>query len=279
MKRFLIYAAFFLTATGSVVGQNLSLTAMTYNLRYDEPRDGDDTWVLRKAELAAQIKQYRPDLLGIQEGLARQVFWLDSCLTNHSWVGSGRDDGKLLGEMSALYFDTTRLELITSGTFWLSPTPDVPSKGWDASLPRVCTYALVRYRDNGRSFWAFNTHFDHMGLKARQNSAKLIFRQIKKFNKQGYPVILMGDFNCTPVEKPAKYLASKMTDTWTRRHIEVKSPHGTFNGFGRDTTDRRIDYIFVRGFKVADYKKPSEVRANGRFISDHFPVVARLDFK
>ncbi len=273
--RFLLTASIFCLVLTWLSGQQDVLTVMSYNLRYDEPRDSADNWHQRKAELVQQVKACHPDILGIQEGLLRQLTYIDSSLVNHVYVGAGRDDGKSSGEFSALFYDTLRLMALEHGTFWLSPTPEKPSKGWDAALPRVCTFALLMDKRSGKKFWAFNTHFDHLGKEARKNSASLITNMIRIKNRKNFPVILMGDLNCTPEEAPAILLRKELRDTWQFTRDKDDS-QGTFNGFGRDTSGRRIDYIFVRKLKVKSYSRPDTRRSIGRFISDHFPVMATL---
>jgi len=117
-----------------------------------------------------------------------------------------------------------------------------------------------------------------MGKEARKHSAALILEEIRRKNRQNHPVVLMGDHNSTADEPPVRALIKKMKDTGNTKKADNRPGQGTFNGFGRDTSGRRIDYIFVKKFKAGAYKRPSELRANGRFISDHYPVWARLHF-
>ena len=162
----------------SVFAQSHSF--MTYNIRYATERDGVNAWSNRKAFLSDQIKFYSPDVFGIQEGLLRQVSYLDSALTQYQYIGVGRDDGKEKGEFSAIFYDTEKLKVIENSTFWLSETPEKISIGWDAAMERICTYALFENLVSGQKFYVFNTHFDHIGKVAREKSADLILKMAYK---------------------------------------------------------------------------------------------------
>ncbi len=260
-------------------GSQTTLTAITYNIRYDNPGDGEDAWPLRREYLAAQLRFYAPDVFGIQEGLHRQVEYLSKQLPAFARVGGGRDDGKEAGEYSALYFRKTRFGLLQSGTFWLSKTPDVPSRGWDAALPRVCTYAHLYDSLAAKRIWVFNTHFDHIGVRARLRSAKLILLKIKELNKENDPVILMGDFNSEPKGAPAGLLSRALKDTRTVSQEPAFGPEGTFNAFQfHKPVKRRIDYIFIEGnMRVKQHAVLSDSK-NCHYPSDHLPVLARLEY-
>lgn len=261
-----------MTSVNLLYGQSFSV--MTLNIRYDEKKDSLDNWHLRKMEMVKLFKKQKPLVLGIQEGLYHQVSYIDSAMMHHTYVGAGRDDGNKKGEYCALYVDNNRLEIVQSGTFWLSDTPDQVSKGWDAALPRICTYALVRFKKSQQLCWIFNTHFDHIGVLARTKSAEVILNQIATLNKQQYPVILMGDLNAGPNETPVKHLSDVFYDV--RNFNKFKGQEGTFNGFGKEKLSRRIDYIFLSGFKILQAKHLDATRKNGRYMSDHFAVLAKI---
>ncbi len=256
--------------------QNNTYKVMTYNIRYDNPDDGEDNWHKRKKELVEQIKEYAPDILGTQEVLVHQLGYLDSMLPNYHYVGVGREDGKTKGEYAALFYDTTQWNCLKKDTFWLSETPDTISVGWDAALERICTYALLENKKTKQKIWAMNTHFDHMGVKARENSAKLLLRKIENLIKEkNAPVILMGDFNLTPEESPIRILSKKLKDSYSK-----DKQQGTFNNFlFNETAKDRIDYIFTKDIIVKDCEILSEKRKNGRCISDHFPVLISFEIK
>jgi endonuclease/exonuclease/phosphatase family metal-dependent hydrolase len=265
--------------TGKTVAQELRI--MSYNIRYDNPGDGPNSWPNRKDYLIRQVAHYAPDVVGTQEGLIHQLEEMDQGLEKYTFFGVGRDNGGKEGEYSAVFYREDRLELVRQETFWLSETPEKPSKGWDAALNRVCTYGLFRHRQTGQSFYVFNTHFDHIGEQARLESVNLIIEKIKEFNREGVPSILTGDLNLEPESAPIKKLASTLEDTYTHAGDNVYGPVGTFNGFNCDAPqDRRIDYIFTSpgDFEVTGQATLGEVTGSG-FPSDHFPVMADLKRK
>jgi endonuclease/exonuclease/phosphatase family metal-dependent hydrolase len=254
------------------------LAVLTYNIRYDNPGDGEDAWPKRRDFLAAQLRFHAPNIFGIQEGLHRQLEYLDEQLPAYARVGVGRDDGKQGGEYSALYFLKKRFGLLDSGTFWLSETPDTVSKGWDAALPRVCTFAHLHDSLSGKKLWVFNTHFDHIGKEARRRSAELILLKIKEKNTAGEPVVLMGDFNAEPNEAPIAVLTRDLRDARFVSEEPPFGPEGTFNAFNfHDPVKRRIDYIFLneKGLKVKKHAVLSDSR-DCHYPSDHLPVMAVL---
>ncbi len=265
----------FLLSLGIGSGQDIKV--LTYNIRYDSPNDGENRWALRKEFLTNQLKFYEPDVFGIQEGLKHQVDYLDSSLVNYRYIGAGRDDGKIKGEYSAIYFRSNKFELAEQSTFWLSETPEKPSVGWDAAMERICTYALLQENVTKRYFWVFNTHFDHIGELARANSAKLIIAEIERRNVQNYPVVQMGDLNLEPTHKSIKYLSNQMNDSRQTATV-VFGPEGTFNGFNwSQSITRRIDYIFTSKANIVVRKYAVLTDSNDRkYPSDHFPVYVEL---
>ena len=252
---------------------------MTYNLRYDNPNDGENRWDLRKEFLRDQLKFFEPDVMGIQEGLKHQLDYLDGELSAYSYIGVGRDDGKEKGEYTAIFYKVERLRLIKESTFWLSESPDQISVGWDAALERICTYALFEEKGSGAKFYVFNTHFDHRGEKARRKSAQLILKQIKTLNEENYPAILMGDLNLTPDTKAIKSISKKLGDS---RHVAKLAfgPDATFTGFDfSKAPQRRIDYIFASdNIEIQKYAVLTDSQ-NQKYPSDHFPVFIEASLK
>lgn len=259
-----------------------SLTAQTsvisINIRYDNPGDGSNNWHQRKSEMIKLLHHYEPAIFGIQEGLIHQVNYLDSNLVNYNYIGVGRDDGKESGEFSAIFYDTTKFQIEKTATFWLSDTPDKISVGWDASMERICTFGLFTEKKSGKQLWVFNAHFDHIGLLARANSALLILNKIKELNPENSPVILMGDLNTIPEDRPIQALLQGLEDAKAISGKPFYGPVGTFNGFKDIVMDKRIDYIFTKGLKVLSYEHIDDRRTNNLFISDHLPVKAELLF-
>lgn len=273
-KRYLLLILF--TAQW-VTGQDLGV--MTYNIRYDNPEDGANQWNNRKEQLISQLNFYQPDIFGTQEGLAHQLKEIEQGLDGYAYVGVGRDDGNQAGEFTAIFFNQNTMDLMEQSTFWLSPTPDEISKGWDAALPRICTYGLLKRKLDGRKFFVFNAHFDHVGHIARKESAQLVLKKIEVLNTDRLPVVFMGDLNLEPHQEGIQLILGKMQDTYTAAGKNVYGPKGTFNGFDvSKPVNRRIDYIFVaNGFQVFKTGVLSAVFQT-RYPSDHFPVFSLLRF-
>ncbi|MCF6180866.1 endonuclease/exonuclease/phosphatase family protein [Lutibacter sp.] len=245
---------------------------LTFNIRYDNPNDLENSWNNRKEKLVNLLRNYEPVIFGIQEGLPNQVAYIDSSLINYNYIGNGRD-GNNKGEYSALFYNKTKYLVLESKTFWLSKTPDFVSKGWDAALPRICTYGLFKNLKTNRKIWIFNAHFDHIGEIARENSAKLIVKKIHEVNTENYPIVLMGDFNATPNKKPILYLKTQLDDALAISKKPLYGPIGTFNGFNKKPTVRKIDYFFTSNLKVLSYIHIDDRLNNNNYISDHFPVL------
>jgi len=261
--------------SANLIGQDLKL--MTYNIKYDNKKDTVNNWNDRKESLASLIRHYQPSFIGTQEALHHQVTYIDNALSNFSYIGVGRDDGEQKGEYTSIHFDSTKHKVLDSNTFWLSKTPEKVSVGWDAALERICTYGLFENLKTKERFYVFNTHFDHIGKKAREKSANLILKKINNINEENLPVVLMGDFNLMPDEKPIQQVKSKMKDGKDLTEQPFYGPEGTFNGFDWNMKlDRRIDYIFVKKFKVKSYIHIDDRKENNKHISDHLPVLITL---
>ncbi len=261
--------------TGFLSAQDLKL--MTYNIKYDNVNDTVNNWNDRKAALVKLIKHYKASFVGTQEVLHRQLIYIDSSLSRFSYIGVGRDDGKRKGEYSPIHYDSIRFRVLEDHTFWLSETPGEISVGWDAAMERICTYGLFQEKSTGKKLYVFNTHFDHIGKVAREKSAELIAQKIEATNKEGHPVVLMGDLNLTPDTAPIQFLGSKFSDGQTITQSKFYGPRGTFNGFNpKMTVDRRIDYIFVKGFQVKSYIHIDDRKENNKHISDHLPVLVAI---
>ena len=258
----------------SILEEKKKYNIISYNIRYDNKWDKKNLWTLRKHRLSQLLKDYDPSIFGIQEGLIPQVEWIDSTLENYNYVGVGRDDGMVKGEFCAIYFDTTQYEVLENSTFWLSDLPNQVSVGWDAALERICTYGLFKKKMSGEMIWVFNTHFDHVGIRARKKSSELIIKKIKELNTQLLPVVLMGDFNTNPNSDPIKILKNELQDALEISSTGLRGPKGTFNGFDiKHPMDNRIDYIFVKDIEVISYRHIDDRLNNNRHISDHLPVM------
>ncbi len=269
----------FLALGATSSAQNLKL--ITYNIRLDLASDGENAWPNRKDYFCSQLAFYEPDIFGIQEALPHQVTDIASLLPKYNYVGIGRD-GVGKGESSNIFFKKDRFKVLEENTFWLSETPEKISKGWDAALNRVCTYALLKDNQSKKTFWVFNTHLDHIGELARTNSILLILSKIKTLNTKNYPVIFMGDFNSEPTEERIIHLKTEMLDTQAISEEKPFGPSGTFNGFKHnEAVTTKIDYIFLSKnspFKVKKYAVLSDSKEL-KYPSDHLPVYVALVFK
>lgn len=256
------------------------IRVMTYNIRYDEPRDGFNSWAQRKDAVAGLISEYNPAFVGTQEGLLHQVESLDSVLTDYRYIGVGRDDGMTKGEFCALFYDTTMFEGVREGTFWLSESPDSVSYGWDSEYHRICTYGLFKFKGSRQYLWVLNTHFDHVAQLARKNSALLILERLEGLLKSHpAPAVVMGDFNATPDSEPVQILLTGLEDALALSPNPLEGPAGTFTGFNSFAAERRIDYVFVKGLPVRTYRHIDKKRDDGGHLSDHLPVVAEVSVR
>ncbi|PXX24591.1 endonuclease/exonuclease/phosphatase family protein [Arenibacter sp. ARW7G5Y1] len=250
---------------------------ISFNIKYDITSDTINSWNKRRASMATLIKHYDADILGIQEGLHRQVDYLNNALDGYTYVGVGRDDGQQKGEYSAIFYNSNKFKVLKTNTFWLSETPEKVSVGWDASMERICTYALFENLTTKKQFWVFNTHFDHRGKLARVNSAQLIYKNIREINTSDLPVILMGDLNLTPDTEPIQFLKKNLTDAMEISQKPFYGPIGSFNGFDQDRImENRIDYIFVNKIDVLSYTHIDDRMPNNMHISDHLPVLMTM---
>ncbi len=256
------------------------LKVMTFNIRLSLDSDKENSWTNRKSEALGLMNYYQPDFFGVQEAVPQQMKDIKNGMTSYGFVGVGRDDGADKGEYSAIFYNEEKLQVLQSGTFWLSETPEKPSKGWDAAYNRICTYALFKMKKGGKKFWAFNVHFDHVGNVARINSSKLILEKISKFNSKNYPVVLTGDFNLTEDSEPIMIISKRLDDSFFHSKTPVYGPRGTFQAFDINTIpNNRIDYIFVKGFGVQNYRTINDRRENLLYPSDHFPIISTLKFQ
>lgn len=259
--------------------QAQEIQVMTYNVKYANENDGENSWSKRKQFITNQLKFYEPDIMGLQEVLFSQIQHFTSEIGGYDFVGKAREDGKQKGEFTAILFKNEKFELIEDHTFWLSETPGKVSTGWDAALPRVCTYALFRDKNTGKKFWFFNSHFDHVGTEARTESAKLILKKIEEVNTENLPVVLTGDFNLEPESEGIKLISEKLKDSRNTANT-VFGSEGTFNGYQFDKpASRRIDYIFVNeSVEVKKYAVLTDSKEM-KYPSDHFPVITILEFR
>lgn len=251
---------------------------MSYNIRVDVPTD-NPTWVERRPHMARQIAFLDPDILGVQEAHSAMVDYLAGQLPGYDRYGLGRDDGGPVGETATLFWKRDRYERLSADTFWCSPRPGVPSKGWDAAYPRTVTRVVLRDRRDGGLLDVRNTHFDHVGAVARERCAELVAAMAPAVvDDATAPVVLMGDFNTGPGTPPyERIVASGLRDARAVSPIDF-GPAGTFNAFdiAADNEGVAIDHVFIGpGLAVERFGVLTD-SFGGRVISDHFPIVADL---
>ncbi len=298
MKKFNI-AAIFALALGFVAAFNTSVKAdepaadsfkvMSFNMRLATPADGENTWENRKETFVEVVKESDPILLGVQEALWSQMEYLDSALEGYKWVGVGRDDGDKAGEFMSIFYKEDAVELLDSGTFWISQNPDKPGKGWDAACNRTVTWTKLRCKKTGKEFVYCNTHLDHVGTIARKKGAQLVLKRAWELTNHGeLPFFVSGDFNVTSESEAYKAITAGVddipglidTNTAAKEH-DIAQPY-TFHNWGKVPADKGniIDFIFVNDKVNVEMFKINPVKhSNGKFASDHVSIVATLSFK
>jgi len=264
-----------------------TIRVMSYNIRYSNAYDGEYAWDNRRDATVRMIGEERPMVVGMQELCADQEAFLDSALSGYRHIGVGRDDGRRGGEMMAVFYDTSLVEVAQWGTFWLSESPDVPSKGWDAACTRTCTWAVMKEKGGGL-FLFYNTHLDHVGKQAREMEVRLIADSIKAMSvRMGIDrVFLTGDFNTSTASGIFKPLKEVMGEA--RASSPVTDRGYTYNGFGKVDPQQEdhvldgngnsdnavaIDHIFYMGVQPLEFRV---LRGDygAKYMSDHFPVVS-----
>lgn len=260
-----------------------SINVMSFNIRYDNLRDGLDNWKFRAKHVAEMFKKHDVAAGGLQEVQHHQLVWLKQALPDYDFVGVGRDDGKKKGEYAPVFFRKADFELLKTQTVWLSETPQkVGSKGWDAALPRIATFAVLKHKSAGITMLLGNAHYDHVGALARKNSGAVIHEYISDIRSEmKLPLLVVtGDFNCLPQSVPFKAIESGnvLFDTHSLTENRV-GPNSTWNGFRAVQPDRRIDYVFVnKGITVLQHLTDA-AKVNGRYPSDHLPVIVKIKLK
>jgi len=286
--------------------QAQQLTVATFNMRNDNNKEDaarGDGWQQRYPIIADMIRFHGFDIFGTQECLHHQLEDIKQTLPHFDYTGRGRDDGKQAGEYSAIFYNTEKFKLVDHGDFWLSQNTTEPNKGWDAVLPRICSWAKLELKENGKTLYFFNVHFDHVGTVARSESAKLILQKVKEL-AGNHTAILTGDFNVDQHSPSYQVLENSkiMQDAYEIADFKYAT-NGTFNNFNPNSkTESRIDHIFLTtDFSVQRYgvltdtyrsplKNKEEAYKSGNFPkevslkdfrartpSDHFPVMVVLN--
>ncbi|OOG68059.1 endonuclease/exonuclease/phosphatase family protein [Flavobacterium sp. A45] len=285
MKKIIFALGVFFTITNTIAQTKAqsNLNIMTFNIRYDNPGDGSNSWQFRKENAQKMVRFNEVDILGMQEVLAHQLKDFTVNLTEYGAIGVGREDGKEKGEYSPILYNKNKFTLIKSGYFWLSQTPDIPSKGWDAACERIATWVQLKDKTTGKKLFVLNTHFDHIGEVARRESVNLIKTKMVQLS-EGMPQIMMGDLNAKPDSSVMQALltADKSLSLLDSKKLSsiVYGPDWSYHDFGKVPFKDRplIDYILVtKGIRVQKYAVFAET-LNDLFLSDHAPVFANVSF-
>ncbi len=256
------------------------ITAGTFNLRYDNSNDTGNLWKDRSSAVSGLIDFHDFDIIGTQEGLKNQLDDIQAALPGYAHFGAGRDDGKDAGEHSAIFYKKDRFVVLNKGNFWLSETPEKPGLGWDATCcNRICSWLYLQDKKSRRKFYFFNAHFDHQGVKAREESSLLILRKIREI-AGNTPAIFTGDLNGG--HNSNWYLSLKNSGLLHDTFGKVAKPYAnnaSFNNFGSERamkSNEIIDHIFVTAqFNVSKWGILTDTY-RGKFPSDHFPVLTKL---
>jgi endonuclease/exonuclease/phosphatase family metal-dependent hydrolase len=269
--------ALILPTANSCKKNEQTLKVISYNIRVGSAPDGENHWDKRKTATPAMIEDQKPDIFGLQEALKMQLDYIEENCPDYDHVGVHRDDGKEKGEVMAIFWNTKTQEMIKWGNFWLSETPEVPSKGWDAACFRTATWALLKDKRYKKFYYYVNTHLDHIGQEARAKGLSLIVDRIDDINPEGYPMILTGDFNVELGDPCLQSLVGRMESV--RDIAPVTDSLITYNGWGDTDRSSAIDYIYESGFKAApSFETITKTYKDVPFISDHYPVAAVLVF-
>lgn len=267
-----IVLSFFLLSVASLYAENTSdtLHICTFNIHYDKENDTLRSWQSRRSMVMQVISDYNFDLVGCQEVKQSQLADLKAWGI-YGTIGEGIG-GKTSGVQNTILFKLSRFDLLDSGVFWLSETPEVPSRSWDAKFNRNCSWARLKDKQTGKEFFFFNSHFDHQGVESRISAAYLVYAKIKEIAGSS-PSFFMGDLNSTPESEPIQVLDRKMANARENALVPPLGPYGTGHGFRINKNTRRIDYIFVskQNVAVTEYETVDRL-FEGKAPSDHWPV-------
>ena len=282
MKKFLIVFTLF---TLQSFLSAFEIDAVAFNIRFDNPKDGENAWPNRKEMVGKWIESESPDVIGLQEALRHQINDIKKVATAYSEYGVGRDDGKSRGEHCTILYLKKRFTLDKKdcGTFWFSDTPEkIASKSWGNEIPRICTWARLIHKKTGKGFYLYNVHYDHQSQSSRIGASNLIIERISNRKQSNEPIILMGDFNAAeknPAITVFKEEPLKLVDTFRVVKPDEKMVK-TFHGFrGGSFMGGKIDHVFILP-ETAEVRSAEIVRFNkdNRYLSDHYPVRAKLSF-
>jgi len=261
----------------SINGATNDISVMSFNIRFDTPKDGVNAWDFRKDMVTNVIKVNGCDFIGIQESLFHQTTYLQHMLPTYSWYGRGREEGSEQGEAVPIFYLNDKWEIEEANTFWLSELPYYPgSKTYGNRIPRICTWARFKNKISGKNVLVYNCHLDHENHYAQKKSAEQIKLHISKNCKDTKHIIIMGDWNVTPEDEVLKIMLDqsvKLKDTFIPKE---KESQGTFHQWTGSSGEFRIDYILIsEDLKLKEFKISRDNFKN-KYPSDHFPIVAKI---
>lgn len=259
-----------------------TLRVMSFNARYGTAKDGENDWDKRLGVFFETIRNFGPDLIGFQEVLNFQREAIERQMTDYAFYGVGPEDGVLKGQMSLIGYRKDRFDLLKSGTFWLSETPDVPSKSWDSAQMRICSWVRLHDKAAERDLLYANTHFDHRGVVARREASRVVLEKLTPLAAGG-PAFLTGDFNSREdspayqnLVKPAAPGMMRWIDSYRTFHPERKPDESSMHAFTGRVQGSRIDFVFSTPDYIATAATIDHSARDGHYPSDHYPVSAVL---
>ena len=280
MKTKSIFSTIFLFLITLFFAQN-TVDVMSYNIRLGSVDDGENHWNIRKDKVKDLINYYEADFVGLQEAQKFQINYLLQDNSFYDFIGKPRDDGEN-SEFSCIFYLKNKYKALEQNTFWLSETPEKSTKSWDAAYPRIVTYALFENIKTKKKVWVFNTHFDHVGIIARQKSAEIILKKIKELQiKKNYPVILTGDFNSVETDSWMKPLFENLQEARSNSKTKPYADKATWEGFNfKEKPTEQIDFIFSskKNTVIRKYRTITDFY-DFKYPSDHLPILTRIELK
>lgn len=252
-----------------------TLSIISFNIRYDNPEDGEHAWEHRKEACVAMLNEMQPDLFGLQEVVNTQLAYLKESLPKYQAVGEGRDPESNKDEHCSIFFSKDKFELLDQNTFWLSETPQTPSNGWDAKYNRIATWVHLKEKKTSKELIYLNTHFDHKGKIARFESSKLLVGSLKKLGKDSIPILVSGDFNAWPNDSLFIPIKDYLQDL--RMTVAPNDSMQTTNGWGTEPPSKVIDYIFFKKIDPISYTVVTK-NYGVPYISDHYPILGTFKY-
>jgi endonuclease/exonuclease/phosphatase family metal-dependent hydrolase len=275
------YFQFLFMLVSSLFWAQNTIDVMSFNIRLGSVDDGENHWEIRKDKVRDLINYYEADFVGLQEA---QKFQIDYLLANHSqyaFLGKPRNNDEN-AEYSCILYLKNKYKVLDQNTLWLSETPEKSTKSWDAAYPRIVTYALFENIKTHQKTWVLNTHFDHVGIIARQKSSEIILKKIKELqSKKDIPLVLTGDFNSTETDSWMKLLFENLQEARSNSITKPYADKATWNAFKfKEKPTEQIDFIFSskKNNTIRKYRTITDFY-DFKYPSDHLPILTRIEIK